>query len=104
MDLDRDGKVTLQELTTATDKRFAYLDTDKNGSITRAEVDEWAKKAAERRAERLMRAMDADKDGTISSGEITAAIGAAFTKADNDSDGSLSGEEALQYRPHGNKK
>lgn len=78
------------------DRLFERLDTDKNGEISRAEIDA----AREARKQRLAE-MDTDKDGHVSreerrayfAKEIEARRTEAFAKADANGDGGLNLDE-----------
>lgn len=91
------GPTTRVELQQKLDQKFAEIDTNKDGAITKAEADahretmkkKWAEKRTERRAERFS-AMDADKNGQISKSEYDAAGAARAQKwadARKDSEG-----------------
>src|SRR3546814_14318324 len=72
--------MTRAQLQQKLDEKFAEVDTNKDGAITKAESDahreamkkEWAAKRAERHNERFT-AMDTDKNGQISKAEFDAA-------------------------------
>lgn len=76
---DAKGPVTRTEVMTKVQERFAKVDTNKDGAITRAEFDahraamktEWEAKRAERRAEHFA-TLDTDKSGQLSKDEFSA--------------------------------
>ena len=68
-DANKDGNLTKAELTAALDKRFAQLDTDNDGRITKEERDA----AHQARFEQRFKAMDTDGNGQISQAEMKAA-------------------------------
>ena len=107
LDADKDGKATPEEINArlvrtaeadlavirkARDDAFAKLDTDANGSISKAEFD--AKAALptikEPKAEPFLERFDANKDGTISQDEFRAPTLANFERLDKNKDGTLS--------------
>lgn len=83
----QDQPMTRAQLQQKLDEKFAKIDTNKDGAITKAESDahreamkkEWAAKRAERHNERFT-AMDTDKDGQISKAEFDAAHAARAEK------------------------
>jgi Ca2+-binding EF-hand superfamily protein len=109
LDTDKDGKVTGDEikarlvrkaeadlavLKKARDDAFAKLDTNSDGSISRAEFDAKAqlptiKDPTELATSNLGR-FDADKDGSITQDEFRAPTLSNFDKLDKDKDGRLS--------------
>jgi Ca2+-binding EF-hand superfamily protein len=102
-DANKDGKLDERERATMhqarMDERFAELDTDKNGSLSRAEANQPCGLA------NRFDAIDADKNGTVTLAEIQASMkkmarethkraAERFKAADTDNDGSLTREEA----------
>ena len=81
------GPTTRAELQKTLEQKFAEIDANKDGVITKAEADaqrekmkkQWAEKRTERRDERFA-AMDANKDGQISKAEFDAAHAARSQK------------------------
>lgn len=67
LDMDTDGKVTLEEMKAATAERFAKRDVDGDGVVSR---EDRRAQRANRRAERFDK-IDADSDGMISKEEFT---------------------------------
>ena len=74
------GPTTRAELLKTLDQKFAEIDANKDGAVTKAEADayhdkmkqQWAQKRTERRDGRFA-AMDANKDGQLSKAEFDAA-------------------------------
>ena len=112
LDGDKDGKVTTEEikarlqrkaeadlavLKKARDDAFAKLDTNSDGSISKAEFDEKAPLPAIKDATELATAnlgrFDADKDGSVTQDEFRAPTLANFDKMDANKDGTLSAAE-----------
>jgi hypothetical protein len=109
LDADKDGKVTGEEikarlmhkaeadlavLKKARDDAFAKLDTNSDGSISRAEFDERAPlptiKDGEAMATANLNRFDKDKDGSVTQDEFRAPTLANFDKLDINKDGTLS--------------
>lgn len=98
MDADGDGKITLQEFKTGRGERmFARLDADGDGKLSKTELAAPLQRAPQG-ADVAFAALDADKDGFVSHAEAEAMAAAAFTRADTDGDGALSGEEIDHVR------
>jgi Ca2+-binding EF-hand superfamily protein len=68
-DANKDGNLTKAELTAALNQRFARLDNDNDGRITKEERDA----ANKTRFEQHFKAMDTDGNGQISQAEMQAA-------------------------------
>ncbi len=98
VDADQNGKVTAAEITPLAEKRFIRLDGDKNGSVSSAEIDTALKLALERRRDRILAKLDADKDGVITRTELDRSVEAMVAAADGDRDGGVSLDEARNYR------
>jgi Ca2+-binding EF-hand superfamily protein len=107
IDTDNDGTLSLAEVKNYASAHFDGLDADHDGTLTLAEFQapvlaafgraEGARRQRLERAltrrETLFKAMDKDKDGTLSKDEYLAEIEARYTKADADRDGTLTVEE-----------
>ena len=105
-DLNRDGKVTADELPNKT--TFARFDLDKDGAITLAEYQKVSGKAAaggdavtanrglSSQIEAMVKAADKNADGQITKEEANGA--AWFTRLDQDGDGGVSAEELTLMR------
>jgi hypothetical protein len=107
LDTNKDGKVDPAEINARLvksaeaeielikkerDAAFAKIDTDGNGSISRAEFDVRAKLPTikEPDAKPFLDRFDANKDGTISKDEFRAPTISNFDKLDKNKDGTLS--------------
>ena len=105
-DLNRDGKVTADELPNKT--TFARFDLDKDGAITMAEYQKVSGKAAaggeavtasrglSSQIESMIKAVDKNADGQITKEEAGGA--AWFTRLDQDGDGVVSAAELTLMR------
>jgi len=99
---------TLDQMLERTRNRFARLDGDGDGKLTRSEI-EAAQAAAEsqggpggiagrRGAGGMMRA-DADGDGAVTRDEVEAQTRQRFERLDADKDGKVTGEEMMAAFP-----
>lgn len=107
-DLDKDGKVTVEEFNTVRAQRYAATDANQDGGVDEAEyVEEYrvrleaqlaaSDESAERKEEQRVRqirqthvrfgVLDKDKDGKISQAEYDASGQRAFAEQDGDGDG-----------------
>jgi hypothetical protein len=98
LDVDSDGKLTLVEIEPRAEKRFFRIDNDADGAVTRAEIELWLKQTMDRRRDRMLTRLDTDKDGTVSAAEFKTFLGSEFGKADKNSDGGVTFEEANAYK------
>lgn len=124
VDTNRDGAVTVDELRAmrthkraeSLDDHFKRLDTDGNGSISRAEFDAGHQGMGHEKhgsghgddAHRggrhgmvgmmMFRQADADKDGKVTLAEATAGALRLFDSADANRDGSVTPEERHAFR------
>ena len=95
MDTDKDGKVSKAEFT-GIPANFGRMDTDSDGFLSKEEIDRAAKAmgAAGTPGEQIQRlkAMDTDKDGTITKAEFKGQP-AMFARLDKNQDGVISADE-----------
>lgn len=92
-DANQDGKVTLQEAQAKAKARFDAVDKNKNGVLSKDEL--------EGRAARMLHA-DANKDGAVTFAESQVQVQTWFQKMDANKDGVLSGDEVGRgKRGHG---
>ena len=89
-DADGDGTVSLAEFETAFADRLTTADGDGNGIITAAELAQSLEdQRKERRAERMLRRFDANRDGSVTVEEIRAHASERFGRLDRDGDGAI---------------
>jgi len=95
-DKDNDGKVTFDELKSVrpniTEERFKFMDTNKDGVITKEDLENWREKIKEKFKE-----ADVDKDGKLSKDEMKKLFprmtDEAFQRKDVNGDGYLTPDE-----------
>lgn len=107
-DTNADGVVTRAEAEAAaverTRKLFDSLDADKNGTLTRQEIDAAREKrhdAMREQAEERFKAADTDGDGRLSKAEAEQGmpmLAKRFDALDTDKDGALTSEELAARR------
>jgi Ca2+-binding EF-hand superfamily protein len=98
IDLNKDGKINLAEFTPVAEKRFLGIDVNKDNAVSIAEIDASLQAALERRRNRILSNLDADKNGSISRVELDSYIEAMVAGADTDSDGGISFSEARIFK------
>jgi hypothetical protein len=98
VDLNKDGKITLAEFTPVAEKRFLGIDVNKDNAVSSAEIDASLQAALERRRNRILANLDADKNGSISRAELDGYVEAMVAGADTDSDGGISFSEARIFK------
>jgi len=106
IDADKDGKITKAEVEAHRAARVAAADADKDGKLSAAELKAQATERAGSRADDMVAKMierrDSDGDGLISVAEMAAGPSplAVFDRVDSDKDGAISAEEAEAARQH----
>ncbi len=104
VDANADGKVTAEEIQAYEKARFDAADTNGDGSLSAEEMQASMAKRAEERAaqrqkmmtERMMKRMDANKDGVLSFDEMPGQqthTEQMFARVDADGDGAVTKEE-----------
>jgi Ca2+-binding EF-hand superfamily protein len=98
LDANKDGKINLAELTPFVTKRFERADVNGDKTVTAAEIDDMLLKAVQKRRERMMGKVDADKNGAVTQVELDAFVGDTFKTVDADHDGNITLAEAKSFR------
>lgn len=101
MDGNGDGKVTKDEITAYHSAKVAAMDTDKDGTLSEAEMtaaqEQRKAERQTRKISRMMQRMDANNDGVVSLAEMEEPKGNSdrmFDRMDTDGDGAISKAEA----------
>jgi outer membrane protein assembly factor BamB len=105
-DTNKDGKVTLKELTAAAEALFKEIDKDKKGKLDDTQLGAAVTALMPRGgfgrpgggfggflSKPLLNALDTDKDSKLSKAELLAGVKKFFTAADKDKKGSLDQEQ-----------
>ena len=98
LDLNKDGKISLAEFTPVAEKGFLGIDVNKDEAVSTAEIDASLQAALERRRNRILANLDADKNGSITRAELDSYVEAMVTGADTDSDGGVSFADARIFK------
>ncbi len=101
LDKDSDGKVTKAEAEAGHKAKFEQIDANKDGVVDAAEIaaHQAANKAgAGRKSPRVLR-MDADGDGKVTVAEFGAGHAGWFERMDGNGDGAVTLEEMRAHRP-----
>jgi Ca2+-binding EF-hand superfamily protein len=85
-DTDKDGTLDKAEVDAAASAQFDKLDKDKDGTLTKDEVGKRLSKAD-------FAAADTDNDKTLTKAEYTAVVDKDFAAADANSDGTVDAKE-----------
>jgi EF hand len=89
IDANKDGKIALAEFAPVVERRMSRLDSDNDKVVTAAELDARFAAAIEKRRNRILGLMDANRDGRITESELDNLLQAMFNSADMDRDGGL---------------
>lgn len=102
LDANKDGKVTLPELTQARQNWLTEVDGNKDGAATRAELEAHAKAQHQKRIKTMFERKDANKDGRLTRDESRMPA-RWFERADANRDGAVTGAELAQAPKHAGK-
>lgn len=100
LDLDSNGRVTLEELKTVREKRIARADADGDGAVTLEELQEASKRQSKHGA-RMFERMDLNDDGKVTVAESSEVTTKWFENVDKNGDGGITIGELQQWRPGG---
>lgn len=89
MDLNKDGRISIDEVKPRMDKRLALADGNGDKAVTSAEIDAMLQKRLEGRRVRIMELLDGNRDGTITQAEFDRVVEDMFDKADVDNNGGV---------------
>jgi Ca2+-binding EF-hand superfamily protein len=91
-DKNGDGKLSAEELPDRMQDLMARADSNKDGFLTREELTQAPPRGRMAGMDPVLAAVDVDRDGTLSAGEMQEAA-AAIAKLDKNGDGKLTREE-----------
>jgi EF hand len=106
VDADKDGKITKAEIEAFRTARAAAIDADKDGKLSATELKAQAMERAGERADEMVARMierhDSDADGMLSAAELAAGPSPVpmFDRIDADGDGAITEAEAEAARKH----
>lgn len=93
MDSNADGSVTREEFIASRAVMFEKRDRNSDGYLDSADIGERAARRRGERIEQMLEHLDLDKDGKVSRDEFVNADTPLFTRADEDSNGILDAAE-----------
>jgi Ca2+-binding EF-hand superfamily protein len=99
LDTNKDGKVTLAELTASRESWLARVDTNKDGVASAEELKAGFEAKKNERLDRMFAAQDDNKDGRLARAE-SHMPSAWFERADQNHDGALTRAELSEARKH----
>ena len=97
LDTNKDGKVSLAELTASRESWLTRVDTNKDGVASQAEIDASFQAGKKEHLEKMFTREDANKDGRLTRDE-TRIPSAWFERADTNKNGALTLAEATEAR------
>ena len=100
MDADKDGKITRAEIEAHHKARAAEIDADKDGKVTAAELRTWMDKQREKRLGERLAQLDRDGDGAVSVQEFEDGGVWRAARMDRNGDGVIDGGDR-QRTGHG---
>ena len=95
-DQNKDGEITRDELINMRTVKFDKFDADKNGIISEDEIFQTIAKHLKRRAKRILRRHDNNRDGQVTKDEFLAKIDQKIYRLDLNDDGKISKDERPQ--------
>ena len=93
MDTDADGSITRAEFIASRGAMFEKRDRNSDGYLDKADVGKRAARRGGERIDQMLEHLDVDKDGRVSRDEFVSADTPLFTRADQDSNGILDAAE-----------
>ena len=101
MDADKNGTVTRAEIEAFHAARAKEIDANNDGQITAAELQAFRDKQRERRMAEMLKTMDKDGDGKVSVAEFEAAQSWRMARFDRNGDGAIDRMDMMRgYGPH----
>ena len=94
-DTDKDGTVTLAEVVAIADGEFAKIDTNKDGVVDKTEIETWiGRRAPAEAAAHFLAVHDLDGDGKVTKAEFETPMKKRFALFDRNDDGKVTKAEA----------
>ncbi len=93
MDADADGSITRAEFIASRGAMFEKRDRNSDGYLDKADMGKRAAQRGGERIDQMLEHLDVDKDGRVSRDEFVSADTPLFTRADQDSNGILDAAE-----------
>lgn len=100
LDTNGDGGISPQELEIYLSQRFAFMDADGNGTVTREEFrsteerDKTLQRQKQEYLDRTFGRLDSDNDAQLTKNELITGAAQRFKRADADGDGRITAEDA----------
>jgi hypothetical protein len=99
LDVNKDGAVTLDEMTKQRDDAFAAADANHDGVVDKTEMDAFILKMMEPMRDRMFARMDLNGDGKITKDEVDSPLKKRFALFDRNDDGKITKEELAASGP-----
>ncbi|MGZ0186677.1 MAG: EF-hand domain-containing protein [Alphaproteobacteria bacterium] len=104
IDADKNGKITKAEAQAFGDGKFAATDLNNDGKLSRAELEAEVSKRIAKQVDRRLKHMDANGDGMISIEEARAKGDQRFAKMDKNNYGMIEKGEVRRKGGHHRRK
>jgi len=98
-DANKDGVITLDEVTASATRRFEQLDRNKDGAIDKADFDALRKETTDYRVQRFMHEYGADKDRKVTRDQFFSRSKERFAEHDLNRDGRLDRQDMMPGGP-----
>ncbi len=99
IDTDKNGSLSAAEINAFHKKHFDNADTNKDGSLDAKEFQRMHEKQMEKRHEAMFKRMDTDGNGKLSADELAKKKAMGMKRCDQDANGELSKAELSECHP-----